>query len=31
MAGSRPMGAGRSEDPAHGPSQHHRCEATFGT
>jgi tRNA-dihydrouridine synthase B len=31
MAGSRPVGAGGSEDPAHGPSQHHRCEATFGT
>ena len=26
-----PVGASGSEDPAHGPSQHQRCEATFGT
>src|SRR5207249_9414223 len=30
-AGSRPVGASRSEDPAHGPSQHIGCEATLGT
>jgi len=26
-----PVGAGRSEDPAHGPSHHLGCEATLGT
>ena len=31
MAGSGPGGAGRSEDPAHGPSQHQRCQATLRT
>jgi tRNA-dihydrouridine synthase len=31
MAGSPPVAAGRSEDPAHGPSQHQRCEAALGT
>src|SRR5207245_3478483 len=31
MAGPTPVGAGRSEDPAHGPSQHLGCEATHGT
>src|SRR5215831_15161968 len=31
MARSRPDGAGRSEDPAHGPSHHQRCEAALGT
>jgi tRNA-dihydrouridine synthase B len=31
MAGPTPVRAGRSEDPAHGPSQHLGCEATLGT
>src|SRR5262252_7003029 len=31
MAGSSPDGASRSEDPAHGPSQHQRCQATLRT
>jgi nifR3 family TIM-barrel protein len=31
MAGTGPNGAARNEDPAHGPSQHDRLEATLGT
>jgi tRNA-dihydrouridine synthase B len=31
MAGPGPSGSARNEDPAHGPSQHQRCEATLGT
>ena len=31
MADAGPNGAARIEDPAHGPTQHHRCEATLGT
>ena len=31
MAGPGPSGSARSEDPAHGPSQHQRCEATLRT
>jgi len=31
MAGPTPVGASRSEDLAHGPSQHLGCEATLGT
>src|SRR5262249_41638816 len=31
MAGPGPNGAGRIEDPAHGPTEHDRCEATLGT
>ena len=31
LAGPSPVGAGRSEDPAHGPRQRVGCEATLGT
>ena len=31
MAGPGPSGSARNEDPAHGPSQHQRCEATLRT
>ena len=31
LAGSSPRGAGGNEDPAHGPRQHVRLEATLGT
>lgn len=31
MAGSNPLDSARNEDPAHGPSQHQRFQATLGT